>query len=204
MSELAWLTGAFASWVCVVWFFRRAGAWVPYYLVGSAGLAILIVVAGRTVLPLELGMRMLTAGGATLLTRAVGIASIIASQDPGTIVVTGVQAPEQRTALTVGLESSGLLEAAALVGLVAFLPVDRWPGRVRRVGLTLIATIAANVLRVSVIVLVLALAGQSWLDFAHLFLARVLFFFATAAIFWFAVTRPTMSAVRHRIAHGAV
>lgn len=200
MIEAAELSAAAIGWAALVWFFRRAGAWVPYYVLGSAGTAILLVVAGRAVLPLELGMRMLTAGGATLLTSLAGISAQVAAADPGTILVTGALAPDERTALTVGLESSGLLEAAALMGLVGFLPVDRWPRRVRRVGLALAATIAANVLRVSVIVVVLAIAGQSWLDFAHLVLARVLFFIATAAIFWFAVTRPTVAAVRLRIA----
>lgn len=201
MSELAGLSVATIAWALVVWFFRRAKAWVPYYVVGAAGAAVLLVVLGRTSLPLELGMRSLTAWGATTLTGVLGISASVAKIDPGTILVTGSRLPEQRTALTVGLESSGLLEAAALVGLVAFLPVDRWPRRARRVALTLAASIAANVLRVSVIVTVLALAGQSWLDFAHLFLARFLFFVATAAIFWYAVTRPTIGAVRNRIAH---
>lgn len=200
MSESVGLAAGVITWAVVVWFFRRAGAWVPYYVVGAAGAAVLLVILGRTVLPLELGMRSLTAGGTTALTRVLGISSNVAGIDPGTILVRGSRLPVQRTALTVGLESSGLLEAAALVGLVAFLPVDRWPRRVRRVALTLAATIAANILRVSVIVMVLALAGQSWLDFAHLFVARVLFFIATVAIFWYAITRPTIEAVRNRIA----
>ena len=53
MTEIMILGVLTAAWVCGAFFFWRAGAWLPYYLLGAGGTTILITLAGRELFPLQ-------------------------------------------------------------------------------------------------------------------------------------------------------
>jgi uncharacterized RDD family membrane protein YckC len=55
---------------------------------------------------------------------------------------------------------------------------------------------------VLVIVSLVGLGGQDLLEFAHLFLGRVLFFLMAMVLFWLAITRPMLATVGARIQGG--
>lgn len=198
MDPVVLLLFATVAWASLVLFFWRARAWLPYYILGASGAAVLIVVISREVIPAELWLRVLTAYSVHGIAGLVGLSTTLA-QEPGTLMVIGVPHHQEWTNLTVGLESSGLLESAALFGLLAFFPTGNAQSRAVTLAIALAASFGANVLRVLIIVAVVSFAGQGSLDFAHIFLGRIAFFFMAMVIFWFAITRPTLRIVGDRI-----
>jgi exosortase family protein XrtG len=188
------------AWLIAVAFFRRARAWLPYYVIAAAGSAILLVVAAREFVPLESVLRQATAGSVHLLAPLLGIQTSLEQVDAGSLMVIGVPHHNEWTVLSVGLESSGLLELAALFGLVAFFPASGSFSRISTIAVALALTFAANVLRVLIIVATVAYFGQAYLDFAHIVLGRIVFFVIAIGIFWFAITRPTLQRVNRRLA----
>lgn len=201
MFPLIALLAVTALWAAVVAFFWHAKAWLPYYVIGASGAAVLLVVFARDVVPLELALRAATARSVDAVSGLLGMHTSL-SREPGSIMVVAVPHHSQWTLLRVGLESSGLLESATLVGLIAFFPNGSWRRRALLVTAAVAASFVANVLRVLVIVTSITLAGQDSLDVAHVFLGRILFFAMALAIYWFAITRPTLRTV-HRRVHGA-
>lgn len=203
MSELALFGTALVAWVALTAFFWRAGAWLPYYVVGSAGSAILLVFLSREFIPLELALRAATARSVDTIAGLVGIGTRVTWSDPGAIVVVGVPHHQEWTHLNVGLESSGLLELAALAGLIAFFPRGGVVDRSKVLAVALAATFIANTFRVFVIVASVAYFGQGTLDFVHVFLGRAVFFVMAVIIYWYAITRPTLRTVGTRLKGGA-
>jgi exosortase family protein XrtG len=186
------------AWGGLVLFFWRARAWLPYYVLGASGAAVLIVVFSREVIPMELWLRQLTAYSVNGIAGIVGLNTTLAHQ-PGTLMVIGVPHHQEWTNLTVGLESSGLLESSALVGLIAFFPTGHTRSRAATLAIALAASFGANVIRVLIIVAVVSYGGQGSLDFAHIFLGRIAFFFMAMVIYWYAITRPTLRIVGDRL-----
>jgi exosortase family protein XrtG len=187
------------AWVALVWFFRRAKAWLPYFVLGATGSTFLMVVAARSFLPVEEWLRIATADSVVAVGRLIGLNTSVSNVRAGELLVISVPHHNQWTLLTIGIECSGLLEAATLIGLVAFLPVRSVSGRVAACAVALAATFAANVVRLLVIVASLVYGGQGTLNVAHVVLGRAVFFVLTIAIFWFVVTRPTLAAVGARL-----
>lgn len=204
MIELGLFLAAVAAWAGMTYFFWRAGAWLPYYVAGAAGSAILMVVLAREFLPLELALRAATAQSVNGIAQLIGIGTKVTWSDPGAIVVVGVPHHQEWTHLNVGLESSGLLESAALAGLIAFFPSGSVINRSKVLVVALAATFVANTFRVLVIVAFVAYFGQGTLDFVHVFLGRAVFFIMAVVIYWYAITRPTLRTVSARLRGGAI
>lgn len=199
MTTLLWLVPAVAVWAAAVYFFWKVGAWLPYYIAGSAGSALFIVVFARNVLPLETALRAATANTVNLISGAVGVHTTVQRVDLGDLLVVGVPHHQEWTRLSIGLECSGLLEAAVLVGLVSFFPANGFRKRVGLLMVALVATFVANVIRMLVIVGAVGFAGQDALNFAHVVLGRVTFFALAIGIYWFVITKPTLKTVGQRL-----
>ncbi len=198
MEAVTVIVIATIAWAALVIFFWKAGAWLPYYVLGASGAAVLFVVFSREVVPFELWLRIGTANCVNTIAGLVGLNTTLA-RDPGTLMVIGVPHHAEWTNLAVGLESSGLLEGAALLGLLSFYPTSGGRRRMVTIGVALLATFSANVVRVLIIVTVVSYAGQGSLDFAHIFLGRIAFFLMAMVIYWYAITRPTLRLVGDRI-----
>lgn len=199
MGTLAWLIPVAAVWAFGVRFFWRAGAWLPYFILGSAGAAFLLVIAMREVLPGEDLLRAATAMVVDQTAWLMGVQTAVTDPASGDLLVIGVPYRNEWTLLTIGIECSGLLELATLCGLVLFFPALPPAKRVRVLGIALVLTFLANVVRMLVIVLALAYGGQGTLDVAHVVLGRFVFFVLAIGIYWFAITRPTLDAVSARL-----
>jgi exosortase family protein XrtG len=192
------------AWASTVTFFWRARAWLPYYVVGAAGSALLLVIAGREFLPLEGLVRESTAMSVHMVAPLIGVNTTLEHLAPGSLMVIGVPHQNEWTVLTVGLESSGLLESAALFGLVAFFPAQTPRSRLTTMVIALALTFIANVIRVLIIVATVGYLGQDYLEFAHVVVGRVVFFVIAIGIFWFAITGPTLRRVHRRLGEAVV
>lgn len=199
MVALAWLAPTAVVWGFSVRFFWKAGAWLPYFVLGSAGAAFLLIVGMREVVPGEDLLRAATAFMVDRTAWMLGVHTTITDASSGDLLVVGVPHHNEWTLLTIGIECSGLLELATLFGLVSFFPALRPPKRIGVLGVALVLTFLANVVRMLVIVLALAYGGQAMLDIAHVVLGRLVFFVLAIGIYWFAITRPTINAVSARL-----
>ncbi|MBK7329029.1 MAG: archaeosortase/exosortase family protein [Dehalococcoidia bacterium] len=199
MPAVAWLALGALVWAVGVRFFWKAGAWLPYFVLGAAGGALILVVALRAVVPGEAVLRAATAMTVDQLAWFLGVQTTVTSATSGDLLVVGVPHHNEWTLLTIGIECSGLLELATLTGLVAFFPALPPLKRARVLAIALVLTFLANVVRMLVIVLALAYGGQGWLDVAHVVLGRFVFFVLAIGIYWFAITRPTLSTVAARL-----
>ncbi|MGE3077198.1 MAG: archaeosortase/exosortase family protein [Dehalococcoidia bacterium] len=199
MVALAWLAPTAIAWGFGVRFFWKAGAWLPYFVLGSAGAAFLLIVGMREVVPGEDLLRAATAFMVDKTAWVLGVHTTVTDASSGDLLVVGVPHHNEWTLLTIGIECSGLLELATLFGLVAFFPALRPGKRLGVLGAALALTFLANVVRMLVIVLALAYGGQAMLDIAHVVLGRLVFFVLAIGIYWFAITRPTLKAVSTRL-----
>ena len=204
MAGLVLFLAVTVAWAATVTFFWRVRAWLPYYILGAAGCAVLVVIASREFLPVESIIRQATAQSVDMLAPLLGVQTTLRHVDPGSLMVIGVPHQQEWTVLSVGLESSGLLESAALFGLVAFFPAQTKGSRVATVVIALALTFLANVFRVLIIVATVGYLGQDYLGFAHVVLGRVVFFVIAIGIFWFAITSPTLRRVNRRLSEAPV
>lgn len=199
MAGVALFAISLAIWAALVRFFWKAHAWLPYFVAGAAGFALLFVVLLREFLPGETLLRHATAGTVNSLSWALGIQTRVSSANPGDLLVVGVPYHEEWTMLSIGIECSGLLEIATLCGLVLFFPALPLPRRLLVLAAAVGLTFAANIIRMLVIVLAVGYGGQSTLEIAHVVLGRAVFFVLAIGIYWFAITRPTLNAVGTRL-----
>ena len=199
MVTLAWLLPACIAWAVAVRFFWKAGAWLPYFVVGAAGCAFLLVVAMRDVIPGEDVIRITTAEAVHRLSWLLGVRTTLGTADAGDLMIVGVPHHNEWTLLSIGIECSGLLELSALFGLVAFFPALAPAKRMRVLLIALGLTFVANIVRMLVIVLAVAYGGQATLEVAHVVLGRAVFFGLAIGIYWFAITKPTLNAVSARL-----
>lgn len=190
--------GLIIIWALLVIFFRANRVWLMYYLVGSVGLALIIIFVGRaTVIQgfMESGVTIATFWMANI----VGIEARVFEADPSSLMIFVIgQAVGQDngwTMVRVTIECSSLLETGVISGMVGFYP--GWSVR-RRLTLVLIgtlATYAANVVRMTVIISTLHWFGKDSLFVAHTIVGRAVFFVLIIAIFWYIITMPTMRTV---------
>ena len=199
MTEIIILGVLTAAWVCGAFFFWRAGAWLPYYLLGAGGATILITLAGRELFPLQDWLHEGVAATVQWTTHVFGISATVPGSPAGALeILRGGSGPESLAAV-VAPQPSALVEAAAIVSLVAFYPARTWARRSIRVVAVLAAALAANVLRLLIIVLFGAYIGHDSLEFAELVVGRIVFLITTVAIFWLVISKPTLVAVGARI-----
>ena len=201
-----------ALWLLVLLFFRSHHNWLPFYVVGAVGLAFLVVGLGRLSFALEvlnldnLSLENLlkdqTASAVHQLANLAHVETKTFSAVPGSLMVFVIPQDMGWTVLNIGIESSGLLEIGVIVGLVGFYP--GWSLRWRLVAMTtaVLATYAANVVRIAFIVASLHWGGKDLLFISHTVLGRALFFVMVVAIFWFVLSRPTLRTIHRRIQEG--
>ena len=194
-----WVAGLLiALWMLVVAFFRLNRIWLPYYIIGSVGLAFIIIFVGRAT-GLEHALQVAVAAGVHASSIALGLPTEIYQSAPGSILVLVISQDIGWTMLQVTVESSGLLETGVIAGMLLFYP--GWDIR-KRFWFTLMAialTYGANVIRLMVIVITLHYMGKNSLLISHTIIGRAVFFALVVAIYWFLMTRPTLRTVKTKI-----
>lgn len=189
------MTASYLSLAMSVYLFgllalRRHRFALPGYLWSAFGLAaILVLVATVGEWHQSFG-----SAQAQLLSRAAEAVGIeLASVGPATLVVPD---PSGWSILTIGVECSTLIEASVFVGLILFYP--RFPAgeRVLRLFAGLGGTFLVNLLRLAVIVAIVTTLGKPAVPWAHVVIARLVFFVGIVVIYWRMLTMPTLSIVR--------
>lgn len=99
----------------------------------------------------------------------------------------------ERIIVQVGIECSGIVEMCILAGLVFFYPLYTMTERIFLTIAAVIATYGINIVRILIILQILAYGGSSWLYVAHVIVARLVFFFAITGLFWFFISKPTLT-----------
>ena len=186
-------------WLAVVYFFRHYRIWLPYYVIGAVGLAFLLIAVSRDVLPTELFLKAYTGYSVDFFAQRFGIETRTFVDAPGVILVLVIPQEEGWTLVEIGVECSGLLEEAVLVGLLGFYPAWSLRKRFGLISAGLVLTFIGNLVRVLFIVVTLYALGKSSLFLAHSLFGRVFFFGVVIFIYWFVLTAPTMQQLRARL-----
>lgn len=178
---------AFPLWIIVLASLWKARRWLPFYILGALG-AVVFVVLLATLTGLDGRLEALEASQVLVLANHLGM----------TLVVLGANGLAIKNhvgwgVFDIGVECSGLLEMAAMAGLVLFYPAVFSPARKAFIiaagtGMTYLFNLA----RILLIVQIVARFGTDWVFPAHAVFGRLLFFVLTIALYWRLVTMPTM------------
>jgi len=196
------VAGAITLWGAGVLFFRVRRVWLLYYTLGAVGLAALLICAVQRLPSGVLHVEAMTAYGAHYVSRSLGIPTRIFQAAPNTVLVLVIAQDIGWTALQVGIECSGLLETAILVGLLAFYPGWPWQRKLVLILAGLATTYVANISRMVVIILIMHRMGKDWLLFAHTLVGKFVFFVLVIAIYWYLLTLPTITHLGRRLKAG--
>ena len=189
---------ALVAWVILLLFFRSHRNWLPYYVLGSVGLAFALIGVGRELF-LEQFLQVSTAASVHQLLVIAGVETRLFPAVPGALMVLVVPQNLGWTVLNIGLESSGLLEIGVLTGMMGFYPGRTLLRRLITISIGVVATFVANVVRVSFIVASLHWGGKDLLLISHTVGGRLIFFAIVVLIFWFLLTLPTLRTVHRNV-----
>lgn len=193
---------ALVIWAAALVFFRTFRIWLPYYLIGSVGLATALIYFGRTLLPMEHWLKLATAGHLHQLSEMIGVRTELFTGVPGALLVLVISQDVGWTVIHIDIECSGLLESAVLIGLLAFYPGLRLPKKLFLIAIGIGATYAGNLIRMLAIVGILHWGGKDTLFISHTVVGRALFFAIVVFTYWFILTRTTLNAIDRQLRGG--
>jgi len=187
-----WIAALFIAWLMLVVFARAYRIWLPYYVLGAAGMAYWLALIGHQVFQLEILLAQSIAWAVHGVSGAFDVPTRVFDGAPGVLMVMVVSQQIGWTMLQIGVESSGLLEMSVLVSLLAFYPGWSLRRRALSIAVGLAATWSANTLRMVIITCMLSLLGKDALILAHTFVGKAVFFLLTIGIYWYLITAPTV------------
>lgn len=186
---------AIAVYIYGVVYFRKHRAWLTYYLFATFGL-VLILVLGLQASRLDKYIEFSEMTLVRYLAMPIGIS--VAALGPTTIQVNDSVG---WVVLTMGIESSALIESSILIGLVGFYPAFDWQKKLFYLSIGLLVTIIANLMRILIIVSMTNFMGRETIFLSHAVVGRLFFFACIIVLFWYILTRPTVEEVS-RIVRG--
>ena len=186
-------------WLAAVIFLRHYRIWILYYLLGTVGLAYLLVALVVKLLNAELLVAHSVALAVHDTLNVLNIPTEIFQNAPGVLLVLVITQSVGWTVLQIGVESSGTLEMCVLVSLVAFYPLWTWKRKLSLAVIGVAFTWLANVARMLVIALMLHFFGKGVLVLAHTFIGKAFFFITIIVIYWFLVTISSLTEIRKKI-----
>lgn len=176
-----------------MWWIQRRQWRLALYIWSAFGLAFLLIHA------------------AVLLNGHMWLASLEAQQLKDLMALVGVRLERVDSAvlmvpdatgwsgLRIGIESSTLIELAVFSGLLLFYPKLSGRRRVLSLVAGLGGTYLLNLFRLSLIVLMIMIWGKPAVPLAHAVVGRLVYFGGVVILYWFLLTRPTLSIVNHFI-----
>lgn len=103
------------------------------------------------------------------------------------------------TGLNISIECSTVLEISVFAGLILFYPRlsmrQRWTYLL--IGIT--GTYILNLIRISIIVLMIDVWGKPIVPVAHTFVGRLVYFIGVVGLYWYLLTKPTLHIIRRNI-----
>ncbi len=196
MSQAATLTVFLISIVVYaagILVFRRRRAWLTYYVTAALGLALILIFGARLV-----GISDKIEGAVTYTTsmlaplvgvnaRFLGQNAILVKDALGWVV------------LETNIECSALIESSILLGLILYYPGFSKQRKAATIGIGLIVTIIANLMRMLIITWFAATMGRQAIFWGHAVVGRLFFFVVIIALYWFILTRPTVVIVGQNV-----
>ena len=140
------IIGGLVVWVLLLIFFRSHRNWLPYYVLGSVGLAFAFIGVGRTFF-FEQFLQISTAASVHQLSVITNVETRLFPAAPGALMVLVIPQNLGWTVLNIGLANSGLLEIGVLTGMVGFYPGWSLRRRLLTIALGAFAPYVANVVR---------------------------------------------------------
>jgi exosortase family protein XrtG len=186
-------------WLLGVIFLRRFRVWILYYLIGTVGLAYILVSLFTKVFKFDLVLAHSVALAVHDILNFAGIPTQIFQNAPGVLLILVITQKVGWTVLQIGVESSGLLEICVLVSLVTFYPLWSWRKKIALAVIGGAFTWLANVARMMIIALMLHFFGKDVLVLAHTFVGKAFFFIITIVIYWFLVTTSSLTEIKKKI-----
>jgi exosortase family protein XrtG len=180
-------------WAVITFAFRRTRHWLLFYLTGAFGLVMLVISFLRS-FGIDAQIEAVEVQQVIWMAHAIRIGV-------GNLGATGLAIPNHAgwAVFDVGIECSGLLELLAFVGLVVFYPGFTAIRKIGTLTIGIIATWIINLLRILLIVGIISVAGTGWVFAAHAVFGRLFFFAATVTLYWYLVTRPTVTIVGQQL-----
>lgn len=178
LGLLIWL----AAFVSSKWSSRRA---VRFWL-GSLGL--MIFLTGALTGPLAQAW-------AQVLARVVGGVGTLSGCYTGTpgAPLLNIPGPTGLSILAVDYECTGLMESIVYLGLLWFFPLYTWRHRVKWTVIGLGWLALANVLRLTVVALLLATQGSAAFWWAHALVGRGLFYGLIIPLYYYVFTKAQLT-----------
>jgi len=102
----------------------------------------------------------------------------------------------------IGLECSSIIEISVFVALLLFYPSYSWKTKLKYASIGAVATYFANIIRILSIVVIVAVFGKTSVYLAHAIIGKLIFFVLIIILYWYLLTKPTMSKVRENIKSG--
>ena len=185
-SNWFWLAVLIFGMGCIA--LRYGRYWLLYYLWGAAGLTLILIY-----LALTLGWEMWLERVEIQHTQSV-ISTWIQTNALETNMLM-VPDPTGWSLLRIGVECSAMIELSALFGLILFYPRFKIPRKLFTIMSGAIATYILNIVRLAVIVLMTHFIGKQAVIVAHTMVGRPLFFVGVIAIYWYLITKPTLTLI---------
>lgn len=109
--------------------------------------------------------------------------------------------PDQEgwVSMTIGIESSTLIEMAVCSGLILYYPGLSRRRRIASLMIGLSGTYILNLLRLFIIVFIITNWGRSSFVIAHALVGRVVYFIGVVVLYWYLLTTPTVKFVQDAI-----
>ena len=184
-------------WEVLVIFLYKKRQWLLYYLTAAFGLTVLILLISQ-----ELGFDTLLAELEIRHTASLLRLFNIESYAQGINLMIPVQ--EGWAVLICTLECSALMEISVFFSLLLFYfkfsPARKFFSLVLGVGITYFA----NIIRLFSISVITNNFGEDYVFLAHTVVGRLIFFGFVLLIYWYLVTRPTISYVGRSLIEDAI
>ncbi|MFQ6087392.1 MAG: exosortase family protein XrtG [Candidatus Methanofastidiosia archaeon] len=166
---------------------RKKKLWLFYFMVGAFGFALISIFFSLD-MGFELFLERVGLSHVITGSRLFGIQTQLFKENAML-----VQDPTGWSILAIGMECSALLESSVIAGLLLFYPAFSSTRRIFSLIFGLSLTYLSNILRLLIIVGITHYIGKSAVIFAHAVVGRLFFFACVLVIYWYLMTKPTIS-----------
>lgn len=171
-----------AIWIYVLYTMKRCSMGVWYFILGSVGLFVflMILVEPHVVDPLE---RMVT----TVTGYFGAVTGVFDSYfDCGILFI---QHGNQSLSLYVDFECSGIIEIMAYISLLWFFWVYKTYEKIFLSVIGVVTIFFSNVIRIYVICFMIRSLGSDWYFTAHTIVGRIIFYVLTVLLYYYVFTK---------------
>lgn len=171
------------AWLYVLSVLKRIGWSAAYVALGVVGTFFIIIsLANNNVISFLMRLNTSGAGVVGMLTGFYTVAP--------TLGIIHIVSGQSAINLFITYECSALIELAAYIALVLFFPFFKnLQQRLKLLGFGVIYLLLANMLRVTVIALIIHFLGLPSLIWAHVIVGRLIFYVLTIILYFYVFTR---------------